>query len=214
MENHPLEILENWKAVGIVAGVIIIIIVLSLLLSAIQGNRKPQPLADNQPTIGERQSVVAPTSSATAISSSASNNATNVQQFYQNYHITLDYPTDWQVEANPLEGGGETLTIKPPDISNLVGKFTMQVMPVSSAGALSIPQVLASFDLTETSQTVNGVTVSIFEGNVQLGNETYFEKALVGTYKNNMYLLKYVTPDNSDKTQLDNIFSTFHFQMQ
>lgn len=209
MDKHGniLEVLENWKVVGAIAAVCIIVVLFSVLIGSLQ---KKGPTNDTKSLITtEVNTAAVPTSSAPIKPSSS---GTTPDQMLSDDKFTLDYPNTWDAVVNPLAGGGEILTLTPPENNGSIGKLIVQVVQQGTVDVTSMTKLFENGQLSSQTQMRDGVSVVVYQGNVQTLTTTIFEKALIASFDGNVYMVKYLAPNANLQSELENVFTTFHFK--
>ncbi len=202
-EQHTLALLNNWKVVAGIAGVIAVILLLSFLLTLMQNSRATQPYT--QPTPAQKSSLLFPTSSVQETS------VPRAVQFYRDHHLSLRYPSDWEATVHSVEGGGEVMNLVPPEDRGTSGSLSIQVIPQGVADIASMTKLFQTFGFIAQKKILDGVSVTVYGGNIQTLTTTVHEKALLGVQAGEVYLVKYLAPSERLRGELDEVFSTFHF---
>ncbi len=205
--------------IGIGAVVVMVLVAIILFLnqshtkqiaSTANGTAITEPGSENQHAVQTPRPSPNKTSSPTA-SSSAS------WKTYTTNGISLKYPNDWLVSANPVvDDLGTTLFVASPDTK------TNTIFRVYQYDARKVSQeksenILTAIGLKKSSTVINGVATVQYTGTLSTTPYPTYEKVILLTSGSKYYLIKMSytapTPNNATLAVFQNITNSLHLEM-
>ena len=176
--------------------ILLVLIIVSYFLTSPSQTNSQLPTQTVQPSIVPVQTIqkTSPTGTAGNVAS------------YTNSWYTINYPTTFSYQENPLLGGGISLTLTSlnPDSSNTL--IAIQTYDPSVSSQSAIEKFFSSLNYQRSQITISNLPGVEYKGSLSIGGTLLRDDAVIFTYQNWVYKLQLTYSGNTENYNVEKVF--------